>query len=268
MLAYYDQIAGVEQLRAAVLKEVKDTVKETNDLYSLQDKLLKSGMAKDNPFMQMLDKAITVSENSSLTALQEQVEKDVLALGKLGNFVDGLFKKLADSSQIAVDSGLENMLESATQLLEMETAAYEREKKVVEERYKEEIDAIKSSNDEKWKAIEYSDRLIDMEEQVAKSRRMLLGLSLSGASSGTLQEAQKELQKIQKERQKIIEQQMVEEAQKQLEKERDDRIQQLGAAQITAMSGLTRAIEYLTQTIQQRTNTAGEPNDPALFGLQ
>jgi TP901 family phage tail tape measure protein len=268
MLIYYEQIAGVEQLRAAVLKEVKDTVKETNDLYSLQDKLIKSGMAQDNPFIKMLDKAILASENSSLTALQDQVEKDVLALGQLGSFVDGVFVKLADSSQIAVDSGLENMLESATQLLEMQTAAYEREKKVIEERYKEEIDAIKSSNDEKWKAIEYSDRLIDMEEQVAKSRRMLLGLSLSGASSGTLQEAQKELQKIQKERQKIIEQQMVEEAQKQLEKERDDRIQQLGAAQITAMSGLTRAIEYLTQTIQQRTNTAGEPNDPALFGLQ
>jgi TP901 family phage tail tape measure protein len=268
MLIYYEQIAGVEQLRAAVLKEVKDTVKETNDLYSLQDKLLKSGMAKDNPFIQMLDKAIDASENSSLTALQDQVEKDVLALGKLGNFVDGVFIKLADSSQIAVDSGLENMLESATQLLEMQTAAYEREKKAVEERYKVEIDAIKSSNDEKWKAIEYSDRLIDMEEQVANSRRMLLGLSLSGASSGTLQEAQKDLQKIQKERQKIIEQQMVEEAQKQLEKARDDKIQELGAEQITAMSGLTRAIEYLTQTIQQRTNTAGQQIDPALFGLQ
>ena len=268
MLEYYDQIAGVEQLRAAVLKEVKDTVKETNDLYSLQDKLIKSGMAQDNPFIQMLDKAILASENSSLSALQDQVEKDVLALGKLGSFVDGVFVKLADSSQIAVDSGLENMLESATQLLEMETAAYEREKKAVEERYKVEIDAIKSSNDEKWKAIEYSDRLIDMEEQVANSRRTLLGLSLSGASSGTLQEAQKELQKIQKERQKIIEQQMVEEAQKQLEAERDTRIQELGEQQITAMDGLTNAIEYLTQTIQQRTNTAGQPTDPALFGVQ
>jgi hypothetical protein len=75
MLAYYEQIAGVEQLRAAVLKEVKDTVKETNDLYSLQDKLIKSGMAQDNPFIQMLDKAIDASENSSLTALQDQVEK-------------------------------------------------------------------------------------------------------------------------------------------------------------------------------------------------
>jgi hypothetical protein len=85
----------------------------------------------------------------------------------------------------------------------MQIASYERQKKVVEERYKEEIDAIKSSNDEKWKAIEYGDKLIEMEEQVANSRRMLLGLSLSGASSGSLQEAQKELQKIQKERQKI-----------------------------------------------------------------
>jgi hypothetical protein len=267
MLEYYDQIAGVEQLRVAVLKEVKDIVKETNDLYSLQDKLLKSGMAKDNPFIQMLDKAIDASENSSLTALQDQVEKDVLALGKLGNFVDGVFVKLADSSQIAVDSGLENMLESATQLLEMQIATYEREKKVIEDRYKEEIDAIKTSNDEKWKAIEYTDKLIDMEEQVAASRRMLLGLSLSGASSGTLQEAQKDLQKIQKERQKIIEQQMVEEAQKELERERNDRIEQLGERQLTATDALTKAIVYLTQTIQQRT-TNGQPTDPALFGVQ
>jgi TP901 family phage tail tape measure protein len=267
MLVYYDQIAGVEQLRAAVLKEVKDTVKETNDLYSLQDKLLKSGMAQNNPFIQMLDKAILASENSSLTALEAQVERDVLALEKLGGFVDGVFKKFTDSSQIAVDSGLENMLESATQLLEMQTAAYEREKKVVEERYKEEIDAIKSSNDEKWKAIEYSDRLIDMEEQVANSRRTLLGLSLSGASSGTLQEAQKELQKIQKERQKIIEQQMVEEAQKQLETERDNRIQELGAEQITAMGTLTDAIVRLTRRIEERDRgTFGEAPDPSLLG--
>jgi TP901 family phage tail tape measure protein len=267
MLIYYDQIAGVEQLRAAVLKEVKDTVKETNDLYSLQDKLLKSGMAKDNPFIQMLDKAILASENSSLTALEAQVEKDILALGRLGEFVDGVFEKFTDSSQIAVDSGLENMLESATQLLEMQTAAYEREKKVVEERYKEEIDAIKSSNDEKWKAIEYSDRLIDMEEQVANSRRTLLGLSLSGASSGTLQEAQKELQKIQKERQKIIEQQMVEEAQKQLEAERDNRIQELGVEQITAMGTLTDAIIRLTRRIEETDRgTIGEPPDPGLLG--
>jgi hypothetical protein len=224
-------------------------------------------MAKDNPFIQMLDKAIDASENSSLTALQDQVEKDVLALGKLGNFVDGVFVKLADSSQIAVDSGLENMLESATQLLEMQIATYEREKKVIEDRYKEEIDAIKTSNDEKWKAIEYTDKLIDMEEQVAASRRMLLGLSLSGASSGTLQEAQKDLQKIQKERQKIIEQQMVEEAQKELERERNDRIEQLGERQLTATDALTKAIVYLTQTIQQRT-TNGQPTDPALFGVQ
>jgi hypothetical protein len=159
------------------------------------------------------------------------------------------------------------MLESATQLLEMQTAAYEREKKVVEERYKEEIDAIKSSNDEKWKAIEYSDRLIDMEEEVTRSRRTLLGLSLSGASSGTLQEAQKELQKIQKERQKIIEQQMVEEAQKQLETERDNRIQELGAEQITAMGTLTDAIVRLTRRIEERDRgTFGEAPDPSLLG--
>lgn len=223
-------------------------------------------MAEDNPFMQMLDKAIELSENSALTALQDQVEKDVLALGKLGEFVDGVFKKTADASQIAVDSGLENMLESATQLLEMQIAAYEREKKIIEDRYKEEIDAIKTSNNEKWKAIEYTDKLIDMEEQMAASRRMLLGLSLSGASSGTLQEAQKDLQKIQKERQKIIEQQMVEEAQKQLEKARDEKIEQLGERQISATDALTKAIEYLTLKIEQRTTTGGQQTDPNLFG--
>jgi hypothetical protein len=53
---------------------------------------------------------------------------------------------------------------------------------------------------------------------------------------------QKDLQKIQKERQKIIEQQMVEEAQKELERERNDRIEQLGERQLTATDALSEEI--------------------------
>jgi hypothetical protein len=125
---------------------------------------------------------------------------------------------------------------------------------MIEERYTTEIDVLKTSNDEKWKAIEYSDKLRESEEKIAASRRALMGLALSGASSGMLDNAQKDLEKMKKERQKMIEQQMVEEAQKQLEAERDAAVQELGQQQVSAMQNLTSAIFDLTDAVQVNSN--------------
>jgi hypothetical protein len=47
---------------------------------------------------------------------------------------------------------------------------------------------------------------------------------------------------------------MVEEAQKQLEKERDDAIQALGQEQVSAMQNLTSAIFDLTDAVQVNSN--------------
>jgi hypothetical protein len=57
------------------------------------------------------------------------------------------------------------------------------------------------------------------------------------------------LQKIQQERQKMIEQRMMEEAQKQLEAERDDALLALGQQQITTMEGLITSLGDLNDTI-------------------
>jgi hypothetical protein len=50
---------------------------------------------------------------------------------------------------------------------------------------------------------------------------------------------------------------MINEAEKQLAKQRDLAMEQLGEQQIQAMAGLTEALETLTEAIENRTITGG-----------
>jgi hypothetical protein len=261
MLTYYEQIAGVEQLRAAVLKEVKDTVKETNDLYSLQEKLLSGGMSANDDFMEMLDKAIELSETNTLARLNEQIEDDIQSLNSLGVFIDGVFTKIADASQNDVNTGINKMIESITQLVDIQTAAYNRQKKMVEERYKEEIDAVKKANDEKWKQLDYNNKLVESEEQIINARRQLMGLALSGASRGEYQDAQKALEKLQQEREKTIESEIIDEAQKELEKQRDEEL-------IAAQRTFTDAIKEYTDQLVMLSTIGERPDGTPIYAEQ
>jgi TP901 family phage tail tape measure protein len=242
MLNYYDQIAGIEQFRASKVKEIKDTIKETNDLYSLQEKLAKGGMSADNAFMKFLDKAIAVSESNSLTNLGNQLKEDIDKLRALGKFMDGKFIRDPNVNIAETEVATKNMMETLTQLIDIQTAAYNREAKAVEERYKLELDAMKQAHDEKWTAIDYNNKLVETEEKLIDARRQLMGLALSGAARGEYKDAQKALEKLQQEREKMIETQMLDEAQKQLEKERNTDL-------IEAQRLFTSSIEKYTEQL-------------------
>jgi TP901 family phage tail tape measure protein len=257
MRSYYQDIVAVEQLRTYQIKQSNDLLKEAGDLMKLQEGLFKFGMEGDAPIMKTLDNLINKTQELAEQQAIKTLDDDLQRLSEYGSFnKDGIFQFLsADETDInAAKTALDNYTGSLANLVNIQNQSYERQKKIVEDRYKAEIDVIKTSNDEKWKAIEYGDKLIESEEKIAASRRALMGLALSGASSGMLDNAQKDLEKMKKERQKMIEQQMVEEAQKQLEKERDDAIQALGQEQVSAMQNLTSAIFDLTDAVQVNSN--------------
>jgi TP901 family phage tail tape measure protein len=243
MLSYYDQIAGVEQFRAAKVKEVKDLLKETNDLYALQEKLSKGGMSADNPFMKLLDKLTNASESEALSKLGAQLQSDINKLNSLGKFVDGQFIRDSNVNINETELATKNMMETLTQLIDVQTAAYNKQAKVIEERYKTELDAMKSAHDEKWSQIDYNNKLLETEEKIIDARRQLMGLALSGAMRGEYKDAQKALENLQREREKTIETQMLDDAQKQLEQQRNDDL-------IKAQTEFTKAIEGYTNTIE------------------
>jgi TP901 family phage tail tape measure protein len=242
MLDYYDQIAGVEQLRVAKVKEVKDLLKETNDLYALQEKLSKGGMSADNPFMKLLDKLTTASESQALSKLGTQLQADITKLNSLGKFVNGEFLRNPNVDIYESELASKNMMETLTQLIDIQTASYNKQAKVIEERYKTELDAIKSAHDEKWSQIDFNNKLLETEEKIIDARRQLMGLALSGAMRGEYKDAQKALENLQREREKTIETQMLDDAQKELEQQRNDDL-------IAAQTTFTAAIEKYTNAI-------------------
>ena len=242
MIDYYDRIAGVEQLRIATLKEIKDIVKETNDLYSLQERLLAGGMSGTDSFIGILNELIKISESNALGILKNQLDEDLDALAGLGEFgEDGIFIPNADNIGL-VQTKIQNMIGTITELVDIQTAAYNRQKKEIEDRYKTEIDEIKKAHDDKWSEIDYNEKLLKSEEDIIAARRQLLGLAVSGSSRGEYQDAQKALEKLQREREKIIETQMLEEAQAKLELDMDKDL-------IAAQKDFTDAIKEYTDQL-------------------
>jgi TP901 family phage tail tape measure protein len=257
MYNYYKDIVSIEQLRTYRIKEANELLKESGDLIKLQESLTKFGMSEESPILKTIDDLINKSQELAEEKAIATLEDDLKNLESYGKFnKDGIFEFFnADTiNATTAKNALDNYTDSLTTLANIQNQEYERQKKMIEERYKTEIDVLKTSNDEKWKAIEYSDKLRESEEKIAASRRALMGLALSGASSGMLDNAQKDLEKMKKERQKMIEQQMVEEAQKQLEAERDAAVQELGQQQVSAMQNLTSAIFDLTDAVQVNSN--------------
>ena len=262
MFSYYQDIVAVEQLRTYQIKESTDLLKESSDLIKLQENLVKFGIEGETPLMNTLDDLIGKTQELAESKALKTYEADLQRLSKYGSFgADGIFSFFSADTvdATAAKIALDNYTDSLSNLVNAQMQAYEIEKKAIEDRYKTELDAIKTSNDEKWKAIEYSDKLMETEEKIASSRRSLLGLSISGASSGMVNQAQKDLEKMQKERQKMIEQQMIDQAQKELEASRDLAMQELGQQQLTAMGNLTEAIVSLTGAVEDNSEVTSTP---------
>lgn len=213
MRSFYEDLATEEQLRNFRLNEAKNILKDMNSLLSLQEKLVNLGIGG-----RLLDTIGTLVDNyytEGLGFLVKQTEEDLKALDKYKN-PDGSFNPMADDYNKA-ENAVKKAFESFEQLIDGVTAAYNRQKKEIESRYKTEIDAIQKGNSERWSQIDFTNKLVEAEEKVVEGRRKLMGLALSGVSRGTFEQAQKDLKKLQEERQRIVEERAVEESKRKME---------------------------------------------------
>ena len=237
IILLYDTISVHEQLRNFRLAEAEQLLKRMNDALSLQEKFSALGLTGGvfDMFTEMADQYYT----EGLGWLITQVEDDLALLNDQFN-EDGFF---IDPENLGLgQAAIDNAMNSLTRLIDGVTAAYNRQKKEIEERYKTEISAIKDGNSERWSQIDYTNKLGEAEEKIIDARRKLMGLAISGVSRGTLEQSQKELKKLQEERQKMIEQKMVDEATKQMEIDMD---KELIATQQQLTSVLDSLIEEM-----------------------
>jgi TP901 family phage tail tape measure protein len=259
MLDYYETLATAEQLRNYRLGEAKDILKEMNDLLSLQEKLLNLGISA--PFLETIEQMVDSYYTSGIGFLTTQLGAD---LKMLETFQDenGFFNPDSDTYGLA-QASIEKTMETFTQLIDAVTAAYNKQKKAVEERYKAEITAIKDSHSDRWSQIDFTNKLAEAEEKIVEARRALMGFAISGVSRGTLEQAQKDLKKLQEERQKIIEQQMIDEATKELDRQMQDEL-------IEVQRSLTNVLDDLIIQMQDLANvftlTEGAAFIPPLKG--
>jgi TP901 family phage tail tape measure protein len=261
MIEYYEEIAIQEQLRNYRLQKASELLKEMNNLLSLQQKLADLGIG--GPLIDMLDQIADQSYTAALGSLIEQFNADMKTLTTISseegatNFieiVDGEY--FFNPDEMGRGQALvENVLNSFTQLIDGVTAAYNRQKKEIEQRYKAEQDAIKTSHADRWSQIDYVNKLAEAENKIIEGRRRLAGLVLSGISRGTLEQAQKDLKKLQEERQKIIEEQMVDKATKEIEKQMDEEL-------IAVQQELTYVLDKLIAEMEKYRNVLTETTNP------
>jgi TP901 family phage tail tape measure protein len=259
MIEYYEEIAIQEQLRNYRLQKASELLKEMNNLLSLQQKLADLGIG--GPLIDMLDQIADQSYTEGLNSFMNQFDADI------GELIDpnNQYTVVGEDGMIYFNPDemgrgqalVENVLNSFTQLIDGVTAAYNRQKKEIEQRYKAEQDAIKTSHADRWSQIDYVNTLAEAENKIIEGRRRLAGLVLSGISRGTLEQAQKDLKKLQEERQKIIEEQMVDKATKEIEKQMDEEL-------IAVQQELTSVLDRLIATMETYTNVLTETTDPGM----
>lgn len=245
MIEYYDDIVGYEMLREFRMKQVTNYMKEMNDLLKLQDSLLNLGMAEDNPFINTLNGIIDSASRLAEAKIDKQLEDDLANLEEFGTFDgEGNFIVNPDIDTTQANQAIDSAMSTLTTYVQMQTDAFNRQKKAIEEAAKAEIDAAKDAFNERWKAIEYTDKLREAEEKIFEVRRRVAALAISGVGRGEMAQAQDDLRKLEQERRKMVEQQALDETQKELEAQRDEAI-------ATAQQAMTVAIEEYTAQLAE-----------------
>jgi TP901 family phage tail tape measure protein len=245
MADYYDDIVGYELLREFRMKKITGYMKQMNDLLKLQESLMNLGMAGDSPFIQTLNGMVESLDNLARVRINKQLEDDLARLEQFGTFDDeGNFIVNPDINIAQAEAAIEAAMGTLTTYVQMQTEAFNRQKKAIEDASKAEIDAAKKAFDERWRAIEYTDKLAEAENKIFEARRRIAAMAISGIGRGQMTQALEDLRKIEQERRKMIEQQALEETQKELEAQRDEAI-------VAAQVQMTAAIEGYTNQLAE-----------------
>jgi hypothetical protein len=248
MATYYEDIVGFEMLREFRMKQISGYMKEMTDLMKLQQSLLDLGAAADSPFVNTLDQMVDSLDRLARAKIDKQLVDDLENLEQFGTFVDGQFVVNPDIDITQANQAIDAAMSTLTTYVQMQTEAFNRQKKAIEDASKAEIDAAKESFNDRWAALEYTNKLAEAEEQIFEVRRRVAALAISAGASGQFAETQKELKKLEEERRKMIEQQGLEEVQKELEAQRDEAIANAQQTMTTAIEEYTaQLVEVLPQ---------------------
>jgi TP901 family phage tail tape measure protein len=255
LLQYYEQIAVEEALRNFRLNEAKELLKQSTDLLSLQQKLMDLNV--DFGLIDMLESMAQSYHTDGMGYLITQMTADLDALNEF--MTDDGFFNPDDLGR--GEAAIQTALGTFTQLIDAVTAAYQRQKKEVEERYRAEIDAIKKAHSEKWTEIDFTNKLAEAEEKILEARRKLMGFAISGVSRGTLEQAQKDLQKLQLERQKMIEDKAVQKAEKDLEMKMNDELIKVQQQLTSVLNNLIEKMESMSNIFLGMTEASESSGD-------
>jgi hypothetical protein len=250
MLTYYEEMSAADQERTYWLGKSKQLMSEMNDLLKIAGDLMTLGLGEDHPLVAMLNSLAEAKYDSAIEAYEAQLGNEFDALSEFGTFDEtGAFTFFEGADMVAGQAALDGYLETLGDYTSTLVAEYNRQADIIKKRYQGEIDAMKEAHSERWKEIEYLDKVQELEKKIIDARRQLMAFSLDSSMAGQMTDSLESLQKIQQERQKMIEQQMMEQAQKELETERDNALIKLGGEQITAMEDLMDSIYTLNGTI-------------------
>jgi TP901 family phage tail tape measure protein len=255
MATYYEDIVGFEMLREFRMKQISGYMKEMTDLMKLQQSLLDLGAAADSPFVNTLDQMVDSLDRLARAKIDKQLVDDLENLEQFGTFVNGQFVVNPDIDITQANQAIDAAMSTLTTYVQMQTEAFNRQKKAIEDASKAEIDAAKTAFNERWAALEYTNKLAEAEEKIFEVRRRVAALAISAGASGQFAETQKELKKLEEERRKMIEQQGLEEVQKELEAQRDEAI---AAAQQTMTAAIEEYTAQLVEVLPQLTDKLEE----------
>lgn len=253
MVDFYDQMSAADQERTFHLGRAKKLISEMNDLLKIAGDLMTLGLSDQHPLIAMLNSLANTKYESSIASLQTELENEFEALSEFGTFdANGVFTFNQDADMAAGQAALDGYIDTLGEYTSTLVAEYNRQADAIKKRYQGEIDAIKDAFSERHKEIEHLDKIKELEEKIVDARRKLMAFSLDGSMAGQMTDNLESLQKLQQERQKMIEQKMIEEAQKELEAERDNALLVLGRQQISTMEGLIESLDILNETLVQR----------------
>jgi TP901 family phage tail tape measure protein len=252
MRDYYVEIAELTLMRNYRLGEGKALLENVNKILKIQNSLLDAGLSPDSPFIGFLKELNAEFTRIANQTVSDQLIADLERLKSLGVQTGDTFIFDVDNLDAGeLRTAIENYLGTLEQYIEMQQQAFNEYKKTIEETYKVEINAIKNAVDEKWKQIDYANKLAEAEEKVLIGRKNLAALQISGAGSSALRQAEKELKKLEEERRRMIEEQMAAEAQKQLEAERDALILAKQQEMIDAISIYTDSFNFALAQLKE-----------------
>jgi hypothetical protein len=254
MKTYYEDMSDADMERTYWLGKSKELISEMNDLLKISANLMTLGLSEEHPLVAMLNSLAEAKFEKAVGAAQSQLDNEREALLEFGTMgEDGVFsfnENLTDAQAVQARAALDGYLETLGDYTNTLVAEYNRQADIVKKRYQDEINAMKEAHSERWREIEYLDKVQELEGKIIDARRQLMAFSLDNSMTGQMTDSLESLQKLQQERQKMIEQQMMEQAQKELEAERDDALIELGGKQITAMENLIMSIDNLGEIMR------------------